>query len=70
MEHSVDRGVLAGYSPWFAKNQIQLSNYHFFFFRKIIQNCKYEIRQKTLEGAYKMKVQKLKSYCLPVQPET
>ena len=25
-----------------------------FFFRKIIQNCKYEIRQKTLEGAYKM----------------
>ena len=30
--HSVDRGALAGYSSWVAKNQVQLSNYCFFFF--------------------------------------
>ena len=63
--HSVDRGALAGYSSWVAKNQVQLSNYcfFFFFFRKIIQNYKHEIRQRRWKGPIKWQVQKLKSYC-------
>ena len=63
------RGALAGYSPWVAKNQVQLSNYCFFFFL-IIQNYKHEIRQRPWKGPIKWQVQKLKSYNLPVQPET
>ena len=60
MEHSVDRGVLAGYSPWFAKNQIQLSNYHFFFFlEKLSKIVNMKLDKRPWKGLIKWRCKNL-----------